>query len=296
MSRLNYHHLHYFWHVAKIGRLTQAAEMLHVSPSALSAQVKQLEESIGHALFTRQNRKLTLTAIGITTFSYAESIFSKGDELLALLEKGNQTEHQVISIGILSTMSRNFVESIIKPLMNNSKVKLVIAAREQPSLLNQLANHAFDLVLTNIEARGTNKQLWQCQLLTQQAISVIGTPGLKLGSVFNDAYNRADWVLPVSGSPIRSAFDALCAQYQFQPNIVGEADDMAMLRLLARDSNALAVMPAVVVKDEITAGRLTSYLTLPNIYENFYAVTVQKHLPNKLVADLIKAFSATVAA
>lgn len=291
MSRLNYHHLNYFWHVAKIGNLTKAAEALYISQSALSAQIKQLEESIGSQLFTRQSRKLILTDVGNIAFSYAESIFSKGDELEALLKKGVQTENQVIRIGVLSTMSRNFIESFIAPVMNDPKVKLIIAARGQTNLLNELANHQFDLVLTNIEVRGTHKQLWQCQLLTKQPISVIGAPGLKLGKHFNDDYNRVDWVLPASTSPIRAAFDGFCARHQFHPNIVGEADDMAMLRLLARDSKALAVMPDVVVRDEISAGSLTSYMTLPNIFENFYAVTVKKHLANKLVTALIGNFT-----
>jgi LysR family transcriptional activator of nhaA len=288
---LNYHHLKYFWHVAKIGNLTKAAQILYVSQSALSTQIKQLEESIGKQLFIRQSRKLILTDVGSITFSYAESIFNKGDELEALLKKGIQTEHQNIKIGMLSTMSRNFVEGFLSPLMNNPKVKLVIAARGQTNLLNQLSNHEFDVILTNIEVRGTNKQLWQCQLLTQQAISIIGAPGRLLPAEFSAEYKTVDWVLPDSGSPIRSAFDGLCSQHHFQPNIVGEADDMAMLRLLARDSNALAVMPEVVVKDEIGAGKLTSYMTLPNIYENFYAVTVKKHLPNILISDLIRGFT-----
>lgn len=291
MSRLNYHHLYYFWQVAKIGNLTKAAEALYISQSALSAQIKLLEESIGNQLFKRQSRKLILTDIGNTAFSYAESIFSKGHELEALLKKGLQTENQVIRIGVLSTMSRNFVEEFIKPLMNNPRVKLIIAARGQTDLLNELANYQFDLVLTNIEVRGTHKQLWQCQLLTKQPICVIGSPGLKLSKNFIDDYNMVNWVLPVSGSPIRAAFDGFCAKYQFQPNIVGEADDMAMLRLLARDSKALAVMPDVVVKDEIIAGSLTVYMTLPNIFENFYAVTVKKHLANRLVSELIRNFT-----
>lgn len=291
MAKLNYHHLNYFWHVAKIGNLTKAAEALHISQSALSVQIKLLEESIGNQLFTRQNRKLLLTDAGNITFSYAESIFNIGDELEAMLKNGLHKESQTLKIGMLSTMSRNFVEVFVKPLMNNPKVKLNIAARGQTNLLTELANHQFDLVLTNIEVRGTNKQLWQCQLLVQQPISVIGAPGLKLSKKFNDDYKSLDWILPAPGTPIRSAFDGLCAQYQFQPNVVGEADDMAMLRLLARDSNALAVMPDVVVKDEISAGTLTAYMTLPNINENFYAVTVKKHLANTLVSELIKDFA-----
>lgn len=288
MARLNYNHLNYFWHIAKIGNLTRAAEALHISQSALSVQIKLLEESIGSPLFTRQNRRLTLTEIGKVTFSYAESIFSIGDELQDLFNKGLQPKNQSIRIGMLSTMSRNFVEDFLRTCMNDPHIKLSIVARGQTNLLNELASHQIDLALTNIEVRGTQKQLWQCQLLVQQPISVIGRPGQHLNNRFGQEYKDADWVLPASGTTIRTAFDGFCAQHQFTPKIIGEADDMAMLRLLARDSNALAVMPDVVVKDEISAGSLLSYMTLPNIYEKFYAITIQKHLTNPIVSDLIK--------
>ncbi|MGJ8619799.1 MAG: LysR family transcriptional regulator [Methylophilaceae bacterium] len=291
MSRLNYHHLNYFWHVAKIGNLTKTAEILHVSQSALSSQIKQLEDSIGSQLFTRERRKLILTDVGKVTFSYAESIFKLGNELEGVLHHGQQTENQVLRIGMLSTMSRNFVEAFVNPLMNNPKVKLVIAARGQTNLLNELSNHELDLILTNIEVRGSINQSWQCQLLTKQPICVIGHPGLSLKQKFNEEYSQADWILPSSNMPIRAAFDGLCAQYQFQPNILGEADDMAMLRLLTRDTKAVAVMPSVVVKDEIANGNLTVYATLPNIFENFYVVTVKKHMTNHLVNELVNRFN-----
>jgi LysR family transcriptional regulator, transcriptional activator of nhaA len=291
MSRLNYHHLNYFWHVAKIGNLTKTAEILHVSQSALSSQIKQLEDSIGNQLFSRENRKLILTDVGKVTFSYAESIFKLGNELEVILDKGQQLENQTIRIGMLSTMSRNFVEAFVTPMMNNPSIKLVIAARGQANLLNELSNHELDLILTNIEVRGSTSQSWQCQLLSKQPICVIGHPGLSLDKEFNQAYRKADWILPLSNTPIRAAFDGLCAQYQIQPNILGEADDMAMLRLLTRDTKAVAVMPSVVVKDEIANGNLTVYATLPNVYENFYVVTVQKHMSNHLVTELISKFN-----
>ncbi len=290
MARLNYHHLNYFWHVAKVGNLTKTAQMLHVSQSALSSQIKQLEDSIGNQLFTRENRKLILTDVGKVTFSYAESIFKLGNELEVILDKGQQLENQTIRIGMLSTMSRNFVEAFVTPVMNKPSIKLVIAARGQANLLNELSNHELDLILTNIEVRGSANQSWQCQLLTKQPICVIGHPGLSLDKEFNEAYNKVDWILPLSNTPIRSAFDGFCAQYQFRPNVIGEADDMAMLRLLTRDTKAVAVMPSVVVKDEITNGKLTVYATLPNVFENFYVVTVQKHMTNHLVNDLIGNF------
>lgn len=290
MSRLNYHHLQYFWHVAKIGNLTKAAETLHVSQSALSTQIKQLEDSLECQLFVRQGRRLQLTELGNITFSYAESIFNTGIELENLLRKGYESETQIVRIGVLSTMSRNFIESFIEPMMNNPHIKLVISATGQTNLLNALSNYQIDIALTNTEVRGSNDQFWECILLNRQPIHVIGPDHFDLKSSFSKRFNDYSWILPSSDSPIRSAFDGYCALHQFEPNVVAESNDMAMLRLLARDSHALTIMPEVVVKDELKNGILKSHMTLPDVYENFYAVTVRKHLRKLEVNDMIKKF------
>jgi LysR family transcriptional activator of nhaA len=290
MSRLNYHHLQYFWHVAKVGNLTRVAEKLHVSQSALSAQIKQLEESLGCQLFLRQGRKLVLTEIGNVTFSYAESIFNKGNELENLLRRGVESENKIVKIGVLSTMSRNFIESFVEPMLNNSSFKLEIYASGQGTLLNALNNHQLDLALTNIEVRGNADQLWECILLNRQPISVIGPDGFDIKHSFSKKYQEYSWILPTAESPIRGAFDGLCALHKVEPKIVAEANDMAMLRLLARDSMALTVMPEVVVKDELRDGILKAYSQLPEVYENFYAVTVKKHFRKYEINNLINQF------
>ena len=184
-------------------------------------------------------------------------------------------------------MSRNFIEGFIEPLIGRTNTKYMLHARDQINLLNAVANHEFDLALTNIQVLGTNKELWQCQLLARQPVSIIGPPHLGSNNIFSNRYKDHEWVVPVAESPVRSAFDSFCAQNQFKPRIVAEADDMAMLRLLARDTGALAVMPNVVVKDELKQGALINYLTLPNVYENFYAVTVKRQIQNKLISELI---------
>lgn len=287
MSKLNYHHLYYFWHVAKQGNLTKTAANLHISQSALSSQIRQLESNMGVELFIREGRKLRLTENGQNALAYAEEIFTRGEELESLLSKGIQQGMLTVRIGVLTTMSRNFVESFIEPLIRRPNTKYILHARGQVNLLNALANHEFDLALTNTQVLGVNKELWQCQLLARQPVAIIGPPKLSLGKVFSSRYKEYEWVVPVADSPVRSAFDSFCAQHQFKPRIVAEADDMAMLRLLARDTGALAVMPDVVVKDELEQGKLVNYLSLPNVYENFYAVTVKRQIQNSLISELI---------
>lgn len=290
MSRLNYHHLQYFWQVAKVGNLSKVAEKLHVSQSALSSQIKQLEESLDCQLFLRVGKRLVLTDMGNAVLSYAESIFNKGAELENFVRQGVGSENKIVRIGVLSTMSRNFIESFVEPLLNNASFKLEIYSSGQSTLLTALNNHTLDLALTNIEVRGSTDQLWECILLNRQPISVIGPDGFNIKTTFSKKYQDFSWILPAADSPIRAAFDGLCALYQIEPKIVAEANDMAMLRLLARDSKALTVMPEVVVKDELREGKLKAYSQLPEVYENFYAVTVKKHFRTNEINNLINQF------
>ena len=288
MSRLNYHHLRYFWQVAKTGNLTKAAKNLHVSQSALSSQIKQLEDSMEATLFQREGRTLVLTEAGQRALIYAEDIFSKGEELESLLRNGESLTLRTLRIGVLSTMSRNFVESFIEPLIKRSDISYSLHSRRQASLLDGLYSHKFDVGLTNIEVLGGNLEISQSQLLARQSVSIIGPPGLKLEMKnFKQQCQEYSWVLPSVDSPIRSAFDSFCSQNQIKPNVVAEADDMAMLRLLARDTGALAVLPKVVVKDELDVKKLEAYIELPNIYENFFAVTIKRQYSNPLVNELL---------
>lgn len=290
MSRLNYHHLYYFWQVATHGNLTQVAKALHVSQSALSSQIKQLEDSMGANLFERRARKLLLTDAGQHVLAYAQDIFTKGEELESLMRRGVEPEYQHIRMGILSTMSRNFIEGFIKPILfdKDQKVRFSLHSLDMSNLLNGLAKHELDLILTNTQIISSENDgtPWQSQLIARQPLAIVGPKSKKPNSHFPHNYDQFRWILPGEKSEIRRGFDSFCSQYQFKPNVLAEADDMAMMRLLARDSGALAVLPEVVVKDEIEQGVLTRYMPLPNIYENFYGITVKRQFTSSWVKTL----------
>jgi LysR family transcriptional activator of nhaA len=288
VSRLNYHHLHYFWRVATLGNLTEAARQLHVSQSALSAQIRALEESMDTQLFERSGRRLLLTATGQRVLGYANDIFSRGEELESLLRHGIEPEYQQLRIGVLSTMSRNFIEGFIAPLISQPKVRFSLHARGMDNLLNGLATHQFDLILTNSNVAAEGQEtLWQSQLLARQPLAVVGPPEQKPAAEFPQGYEGRRWVLPASGTELRSAFDGFCSRWNYEPDVQAEADDMAMLRLLARDTGALTVLPTVVVKDEIAQGTLLEFMTLPNVFESFYAVTVKRQFVSPVLTGLL---------
>jgi LysR family transcriptional activator of nhaA len=289
MTRLNYHHLHYFWAVAKDGNLTRTADQLHVSQSALSAQIKKLEAQLGQDLFTRQGRSLQLTEAGSLALTYAESIFSAGSELMAVIKDGQRQERQILRIASSATLSRNFQENFVKPLLERSDVTLVLQSGSLDELLARLRVHSLDLILSNRRVLTTLDDPWRCRRIARQPVSLVGQPRPK-GKAFHFPQDIAQvpLLLPSRDNDIRSGFDLICEQKGLRYQVQAEVDDMALLRLLARDSKSVALLPTVVVQDEIRSGKLEEYCIVPDLYENFYAITVKRRFDPPLLKALLK--------
>jgi LysR family transcriptional activator of nhaA len=278
MRQLNFHHLHYFWVVAKEGHLTRAAKQLHVSQSALSSQIRQLQDQLGQELFTREGRSLRLTEVGHVVLEYAESIFNLGSELLSLTESGELQQLHRLRIGSVATLSRNFQENFLRPVIGESETRLVLRSASLEELLELLSIHKIDLILSNRSVVSDTSTSWRCQQIAEQSVCIVGPPGEAAKTFrFPEDLVNAKLLLPGPSSDIRSQFDALLSQMAIEINPFAEVDDMAMLRLLARDSGGLAVVPEVVVQDELENGRLEKYWVLDTIVERFYAITAKRH-------------------
>ena len=295
MSRLNFHHLHYFWAVAKEGNLTRAATRLHVSQSALSAQIRQLEEQLGQQLFTRVGRGLQLTEAGQLALGYADSIFAAGTELMALLREGRRDERQVIRIGAVATLSRNFQENFMRSLLERDDVELVLQSGNLLDLMARLRVHTLDLVLSNQRVHASTDNPWRCQRVARQPVSLVGKvrpPGMPFR--FPQDLSEVPLLLPGRDKGIRAAFALMCEQRGIRYRIRAEVDDMALMRLLARDSDSVALMPSVVVQDELRSGRLMEYGVVPDLFENFYAISVRRQFEPPLLRALRKQPEAAV--
>ncbi len=295
MSRLNFHHLYYFWAVAKEGNLTRAATRLHVSQSALSAQIRQLEEQLGQPLFARAGRSLKLTEAGQLALGYSDTIFAAGAELTALLREGRRDERHVLRIGSVATLSRNFQENFLRPLLERADVELVLHSGSMVDLLARLRVHTLDLILSNERVHASTDNPWRCQRIARQPVSLVGKPRPP-GHAFRFPAELAEvpLLLPGRDNEIRAGFDMMCEQLGIRYRLRAEVDDMALLRLLARDSDSVALVPTVVVQDELRSGRLMEYFVVPDLHENFYAITVQRHFSPPLLKALLKRTQAEV--
>ncbi|GAA4010589.1 LysR family transcriptional regulator [Sphingomonas humi] len=293
MAALNYHHLRYFWAVAHDGNLTRTADRLNLTQSALSVQIRKLEERLGHDLFERRGRQLHLTEAGRIALDHADTIFATGDELLGTLQQTGRAR-QALRIGALATLSRNFQVEFLRPLMGRNDIEIILRSGSTAELLRSLEALSLDVLLLSSPPARDAMTSFVAHRLAEQPVSLVGTPE-RLGRAhpadgiapFAALLATQPVVLPTTDSEIRLGFDALMDRLDIRPQIAAEVEDMAMLRLLARADLGLAVLPPIVVKDEIAAGTLIEAGQLPGIAAAFYAVTMERRFPNPLLRELL---------
>ena len=274
LEQLNFHHLLYFWRVARTGHLTRAAQELHVSQSALSAQIRQLEERLGEPLFERSGRSLILTHTGQMVMSYAEDIFGLGQEMLGRLQ-GRADGMIRLRVGSVSTLSRNYQENWIRPLLTDPTVVLTLESGKIDGLIDRLITHQLDVVLANEAVAADANRPLHCRFLGSQEICLVGPAarGRTKAMRLPDDLDGVDVALPGPRHALRAQFDALCMAAGVRPRLRAEVDDMAMLRLIARDSGWLTVLPEVVVQDELRTSTLVMLGRSTELREHFYAIT-----------------------
>jgi LysR family transcriptional activator of nhaA len=288
LKRLNFHHLHYFWVVAKDGNLTRAAGQLHISQSALSSQIRRLEDQLGHALFDREGRALRLTEVGHVVLGYAEGIFNLGRELISSVSGGEGQASQQLRIGAVATLSRNFLENFLRPAFDDTQLLLVLESASLEELLERMRVHKLDLILSNRPVVPDMQHSWRCKRIARQRVCLVGPP-MKRNSKFHFPRDLPNvrLLLPGRSSDIRTQFELLCEDLAVAVRPYAEVDDMAMLRLLARDSGGVGLVPEVVVQDELKSGVLQKYCELPKVVENFYSITAERQFQPSVLKRLL---------
>lgn len=287
---LNYHHLRYFHAVAHDGNLTRTAERLHVSQSALSTQIRKLEEQIGHPLFDRRGRQLALTEAGRIVLDHADTIFATGDELVATLSERQGDRRQSLRVGALATLSRNFQFTFLKSVLARDDVHVTIRSGRFADLMQGLDAHALDVALVNYLPSRDAATPWLAHRIDDQPVSLVGCRSrINKNDTALTLIEREPFVLPSAETSIRASFDAYADRLGIKPRIAAEVDDMAMLRVLARENIGITVVPPIVVKDELQSGLLVEVEQVPDLIEAFYAVTLKRRFPNPLLKLLLQA-------
>jgi LysR family transcriptional activator of nhaA len=248
-------------------------------------QIRNLEERLGHALFERVGRKLVLTEVGHIALDHADRIFTAGEELLATLSQ-DRTALPPLRVGALSTLSRNFQMAFLRPLLATGKAGIVLRSGNTTTLLDDLTSLALDVVLTTEPPQAEQGSQFASQRIAEQKVALHGTPDRLKHASLKQLLRNEPVILPTD-SAIRAGFESLIGKFGISPRIAALVDDMAMVRLLAREGAGLAVAPPVVVADEISSGLLQTAPFPLGIVEPFYAVTVARKYPHPMLAELL---------
>jgi LysR family transcriptional activator of nhaA len=243
---------------------------------------------MGHALFHRDRKALVLTEAGKIALDYAETIFRTGEELVDVLHSRGSETRRILRVGAVATLSRNFQLHCLKPLLGRGDVELILRSGSLGELVRLLESQSLDFILSNLPIRREAHRNWHSHLIEEQAVSLVGTKprrGVRLRTL--EDLKNFPVLLPTLDSAVRVAFDRVMEEHRIRPIIAAEVDDMAMLRLLAREGAGLALVPPVVVEGEIKRKQLVEWYRFTQIRESFYAICPSRRFPNPLVEEIL---------
>lgn len=289
MRWLNYHHLYYFLTVCQKGSVTAASRHLRLSQPTVSAQLRSLEDVLGHKLFEKQGRSLVLTETGRCVRDYAEQIFALGSELFRVIEGAIIPTRQLLKIGITDMMPKHVVYRLIDPLFaTHPSLRIVFYEDTSERLLSMLSIQEIDLVIADTPIPPQVKIKAFNHLLGESAISVLATRKLakKYKKHFPHSMDNAPILLPVTLAVVRRELDTFFQSLSIQPSIVGEFQDSALMKIFAKSGRGLLPVPSIVEKEVCTEYSLSVVGRITEVKERFYLLSPERRLHHPAVSQL----------
>ena len=286
MDWLNYHHLLYFWTVAREGTIVRASEKLQVGQPALSTQLRNLEKSLGLKLFQKVGRQLELTESGRTVYRYADEIFSLGREMLDTV-KGRPTGKPVrFIVGIVDVVPKLIAKRLLEPALQlPDPLRLICHEDTLERLLAELALQNVDIVLSDTPITGAMKVRAFNHLLGESTVAIFGTKGLcrRFREGFPRSLNGAPFLLPHRFSALRRSLESWLDANDLHPLIRAEFDDSALLEVFGQAGEGLFAAPFV-MKNEICRQHEVEVVgEIPTIHQQFYAISAERRLKHPAV-------------
>jgi len=289
MEWLNYHHLLYFWTVVRAGSIHKASEQLRVSPPAISAQLKLLEDQLGEKLLSRSGRRLVLTETGRTVFSYAEDIFTLGREMMDVVKNRPIGRPLRLDVGVVDVMPKVVVQTLLEPALHlQERVRIVCREATSDLLLGRLATHELDVVLSDspvdpsVKIRAYSHLLGEC--------GVIFVAGRKTAArhrrKFPESLNGAPMFLPTDNTALRRNLDFWFESNGIRPLVLGEFEDYALLRAFGETGPGVFPLPAVVESQIRRQKSLRTIGATDQVRTQFYAISAERKLQHPAVVAI----------
>lgn len=286
----NYRHLYYFWVVAKEGSMSKAAERLDMAIQTISAQVHELEKSLGYMLFKPAGRGITLTESGFAALKIADQIFSIGEKLPEAVRDAAKSPKTKITVGVSDGLPKLITRQLLEPILKHKDVQLIAYEGEFDDLLADLALHRLDILLADRPAPNNKNLNVYSEELTKTSIAWFSPKQfVKQGKKsFPECLSELPILLPTSHSTVRLLIDQWFTKHGITPNIVGEFEDSALLKTFA--ASGLGVFPAgkLIEKDLKETYGIELLGNCDEIHEYFYAIRSEKKIEHPLVQAIIK--------
>jgi LysR family transcriptional activator of nhaA len=283
---LNYHHLRYFWVVAKEGSLARAAAKLHVSPPSISEQIRELEEALGEKLFQRAGRGKVLTDAGQAVFGYAEDIFTLGRELMNAVKQRPGAKALRLYVGVADSFPKLVTNEILKPVFSMPQTVHVICREgKMEDLLAQLAAHRLDIVLADEPASSSTNFRTFNHPLGETGTTFCSAKALaaRLRRNFPKSLHNAPALLPAENTTLRRALERWFREQRIQPRVVAEFDDLALMKVMAAEGRGFIAVPTVAEKDAVNHYGFRIIGRADRCRVQFHAVTAERRIVHPAV-------------
>ena len=291
MDWLNYHHLFYFWVVAREGSIARACDRLHLAQPTISSQLRKLEKSLGEKLFKRVGRNLILTETGQLVLRYADDIFALGRELTDVLQ-GKPTGNPLrLVVGIGDVLPKLIAYRLLEPALRLSQpVQLTCEEGKLVDLLTALASHRLDIVLSDSPAAPTVNVRAYSHLLGECGVSIFGAAALakKFRRGFPASMADAPFLLPLSNTALRRALSQWFDTQSIRPHVAGEFEDGALLQVFAQAGVGVFAAPSAIEKEICRQYHVHPIGELPTIRERYYAISVERKLKHPAVVAIFQ--------
>ena len=286
MEWMNYHHLLYFWVVAKEGTIAAACKELHLAQPTISAQLRSLERSLGEKLFTRVGRNLALTETGHVVYRYADEIFSLGRDLLDTVQ-GRPTGRPLrFNVGVADVLPKLVAYRLLEPALHlPEQVQLVCHEGSPPELLTRLAVYELDLVLSDSPIGPDVKVRAFSHLLGECGVTIFGAKDLatKYRRRFPKSLDGAPFIIPTANTALRRAIEHWFDSKDIRPSVFGEFEDSALLKVFGQAGVGLFAAPTVIEKEVQRQYSVKVVGRLESVRERFYAISVEKKVKHPAV-------------
>lgn len=291
MDWLNFHHLRYFWVVAREGGLVPAGKVLRLSHPTLSAQVHALEEQLGEKLFEKVGRKLVLTDVGRVVYRYAEEIFSMGREMLDTVQ-GRATGSLRLHVGIVDVLPKLIVRSLLEPALRlDEPVRIVCREDSHERLLARLALHELDIVIADAPVPSGSTIRAFHHLLGDTGVSFFASESLVRTHrrSFPRSLDGAPMLVPVEGLALRRSLNQWFDKSDLSPRIVAEFEDAALMTVFGADGHGIFPAPTAVERQVCAQFDVKVVGRTDEVRERFYAISAERRLKNPAVIAISNA-------